>query len=141
MDKGSPRALCLWLSPLEVTTKPLEQFFLNFHQISCVLMVFFFLNSSKYNTERRTMLHKIPYYVKENFISDYQGSLGRLENSVEEEYIVGMKRACYNERIYREGMMSRAKSFGSRTQYQNAQQMKMPSCDSLYKLGIGKVNY
>lgn len=95
----------------------------------------------KYSVERRTLNFKIPYYVKENFVSEYQGSLSRLEHSVEEEYILYMKRSCYNERNYRDAMMARAKSFGSRTQINQAQQLKMPSCDALYKLGVGRVNY
>ncbi|XP_058823812.1 dnaJ homolog subfamily B member 14-like [Topomyia yanbarensis] len=94
-----------------------------------------------YSVERRTLNLKIPYYVKHNFVSEYQGSLSRLEHSVEEEYILYMKRTCYNERNYRDAMMARAKSFGSRTQLNQAQQLKMPSCDALYKLGIGRVNY
>ncbi|XP_039441573.1 dnaJ homolog subfamily B member 14-like [Culex pipiens pallens] len=95
----------------------------------------------KYAVERRTLNFKIPYYVKENFVTEYQGSLSRLEHSVEEEYILYMKRSCYNERNYRDAMMARAKSFGSRTQINQAQQLKMPSCDALYKLGVGRVNY
>ncbi|XP_055644322.1 dnaJ homolog subfamily B member 1-like [Toxorhynchites rutilus septentrionalis] len=95
----------------------------------------------KYAVERRTLNFKIPYFVKDNFLNEYQGSLSRLEHSVEEEYIVYMKRSCYNERNYRDAMMSRAKSFGSRTQLNQAQQLKMPSCDALYKLGIGRVKY
>lgn len=40
--------------------------------------------------------------MKENFGTEYQGSLGRLESAVEEEYIVNMKRACFSEKNYRE---------------------------------------
>lgn len=40
-------------------------------------------------------------FVKDKFESEYQGSLTRLENSVEEEYIATMKQACYSERSYR----------------------------------------
>ncbi|ETN65480.1 DNA-J [Anopheles darlingi] len=97
--------------------------------------------TTKYSVERHTLNHKIPYYVKSNFLNDYQGSLGRLEYSVEEEYLTYMKRACSNERAYRDAMIGRAKSFGSRAQFQQAQQMKMPSCDTLYRLGIGHVQY
>lgn len=32
-----------------------------------------------------------------------------------------------------EAMMSRARSFGSRTQYAQAQALKTPSCDTLYR--------
>lgn len=94
------------------------------------------LNSSKYPVERKTLNHRISYYVKDNFGTEYQGSLGRLESAVEEEYIVNMKRACFSEKNYREAMMSRARSFGSRTQYAQAQALKTPSCDALYKLGV-----
>ncbi|XP_035776772.1 dnaJ homolog subfamily B member 1-like [Anopheles albimanus] len=97
--------------------------------------------TTKYSVERHTLNHKIPYYVKSNFLNDYQGSLARLEYSVEEEYLTYMKRACSNERAYRDAMIGRAKSFGSRAQFQQAQQMKMPSCDTLYRLGIGHVQY
>jgi DnaJ family protein B protein 12 len=92
--------------------------------------------SSKYPVERKTLNHRIPYYVKENFGTEYQGSLGRLESAVEEEYIMNMKRACFSEKNYREAMMSRARSFGSRTQYAQAQALKTPSCDALYRFDI-----
>lgn len=55
---------------------------------------------SKYSTERKTNTYKISYYVKDNFHSEYQGSLGRLEASVEEEYINNLKHACYREKNY-----------------------------------------
>lgn len=44
---------------------------------------------------------KIPYFVKENFHVEYQGSLSRLDVSVEEEYVTNLKHACYRERNYR----------------------------------------
>lgn len=50
--------------------------------------------------ERRTVSLNIPYYVKDNFHSEYQGSLGRLEASVEEEYLTTLKHACFRERNY-----------------------------------------
>ncbi|XP_050070196.1 dnaJ homolog subfamily B member 14-like [Anopheles maculipalpis] len=97
--------------------------------------------TGKFSVERRTLNLKIPYYVKNNFLNEYQGTLGRLEHSVEEEYVTYMKRACSNERTYRDAMIGRAKSFGSRAQYQQAQQLKVPSCDALYRLNIGVVQY
>lgn len=57
---------------------------------------------SKYNVRRQTQHLSVPYYVKENFDSDYQGSFARLENSVEEDYIYTMKQHCFRERNYRE---------------------------------------
>lgn len=61
-------------------------------------------NFSKYPVERKTLNHRIPYYVKENFGSEYQGSMGRLESAVEEEYIMNMKRACFSEKNYRKSL-------------------------------------
>uniref|UniRef100_A0A182Q514 J domain-containing protein n=1 Tax=Anopheles farauti TaxID=69004 RepID=A0A182Q514_9DIPT len=98
-------------------------------------------HTAKFSVERRTLNLKIPYYVKNNFLNEYQGTLSRLEHSVEEEYVTYMKRSCSNERTYRDAMIGRAKSFGSRAQFQQAQQLKMPSCDALYRLGIGVVQY
>uniref|UniRef100_A0A182J1W6 J domain-containing protein n=1 Tax=Anopheles atroparvus TaxID=41427 RepID=A0A182J1W6_ANOAO len=97
--------------------------------------------TNKYSVGRHTLNLKIPYYVKNNFLNEYQGSLGRLEYSVEEEYVSYMRRTCSNERTYRDAMIGRAKSFGSRAQFQQAQQLKMPACDTLHRLGIGKVQY
>ncbi|XP_075167747.1 dnaJ homolog subfamily B member 12 [Haematobia irritans] len=93
-------------------------------------------HSSKFNVRRQTQHLSVPYYVKENFESDYQGSLARLENSVEEDYVYTMKQHCFRERSYREAMMARARSFGSRAQFAQAQGLKMPSCDNLSKIGV-----
>ncbi|CAG4958321.1 unnamed protein product [Colias eurytheme] len=43
--------------------------------------------NAKYPVPRDTVNLKVPYYVKENFHTDYQGSLRRLEMAIEEEYI------------------------------------------------------
>lgn len=55
----------------------------------------------RYPLRRNTVHLNIPYYVKEKFESDYQGSLSRLESSVEEEYVAVMKQICFRERTYR----------------------------------------
>lgn len=44
----------------------------------------------------------MPYYVKDNFHSEYQGSLRRLELSVEEEYLTNLRHNCYREKNYSE---------------------------------------
>ncbi|KAL0280643.1 UNVERIFIED_CONTAM: hypothetical protein PYX00_001871 [Menopon gallinae] len=56
--------------------------------------------SSKFPIQRKTQNLKVPYFVKENFHNEYQGSLRRLELSVEEEYKNNLKSACYKERSY-----------------------------------------
>lgn len=94
--------------------------------------------TSKYPILRKTIHLSIPYYVKEKFESEYQGSLARLENSVEEEYIAVMKQNCYRERSYREVMMARARSFGSESQLEQAKSLKVTSCENLARIGLTK---
>lgn len=53
----------------------------------------------KYTIERRTVATNIPYFVTENF-HEYQGSLGRLEAAVEDEYKTNLRYACNRERNY-----------------------------------------
>ncbi|KAJ6636218.1 DnaJ like subfamily B member 12 [Pseudolycoriella hygida] len=94
--------------------------------------------SARYPVRRNTIHLNIPYFVKDKFENEYQGSLARLENSVEEEYIATMKQACYRERSYREVMMAKARSFGSKAHLDQAQNMKMPSCENLGRIGLNK---
>jgi len=49
---------------------------------------------------RTTQVLKVPYYVKENFHSEYQGSLRRLEISIEEEYVSNLRQNCAREKAY-----------------------------------------
>lgn len=49
---------------------------------------------------RRTYNLQVPYYVKENFHTEYQGSVKRLELSVEEEYVSNLRHQCYREKSY-----------------------------------------
>ncbi|XP_037916343.1 dnaJ homolog subfamily B member 14 isoform X2 [Hermetia illucens] len=56
--------------------------------------------TSKYSVQRRTNNLRVPYYVKDNFHTEYQGSVGRLEASVEEDFINHLKHACSRERNY-----------------------------------------
>lgn len=99
--------------------------------------------------------------MKENFHAEYQGSLGRLETSVEEEHINNLKHSCYREKNYSEccggscatgpdsnvclhlhficvsaedSMMARARNFNDRELHRRAQSMATPACDNLQKL-------
>lgn len=90
--------------------------------------------SQKFSVARKTNQLKIPYYVKENFHSEYQGSVGRLEASVEEEYLNNLKHSCYRERNYKETMLMKARNFGDRDLYYKAQHINTPSCDKLHSL-------
>ncbi|XP_030767737.1 dnaJ homolog subfamily B member 12 [Sitophilus oryzae] len=90
--------------------------------------------SSKYPIMRRTQNLQIPYYVKENFHTEYQGSVKRLELSVEEEYVSNLRHQCYREKSYRDSMIWKARNFGDRDLFDNAQRIKMPSCEKLQEL-------
>ncbi|KAJ8939532.1 hypothetical protein NQ314_011099 [Rhamnusium bicolor] len=82
----------------------------------------------------KTQNLNVPYYVKENFHTEYQGSVRRLELSVEEEYISNLRHACYREKNYRDSMIWKARNFGDRELFQTAQNIKMPSCEQLQNL-------
>ncbi|KAF4533210.1 hypothetical protein B566_EDAN011855 [Ephemera danica] len=88
----------------------------------------------KFSVARKTMNLKVPYYVKESFTTDYQGSLRRLEISVEEEYVTGLRHSCHREKHYRETMLWKARNFGDQQLFQKAQNIRTPSCETLYQL-------
>lgn len=67
-------------------------------EFSVVLVIIIILR--KYPIMRRTQNMQIPYYVKENFHTEYQGSVKRLEMSVEEEYVSNLRHQCYREKSY-----------------------------------------
>lgn len=60
----------------------------------------FFLTYRKYSVARTTQALKVSYFVKENFHSEYQGSLRRLEISIEEEFVSNLRQTCAREKSY-----------------------------------------
>ncbi|XP_065161971.1 dnaJ homolog subfamily B member 12 [Atheta coriaria] len=90
--------------------------------------------SVKYPIVRKTHNLGVEYFVKETFHSDYQGSVRRLEVSIEEEYMTNLRHACYREKNYRDSMIWKAKNFGDRELFMNAQNIKLPSCDRIQEL-------
>ncbi|CAL1675949.1 unnamed protein product [Lasius platythorax] len=91
-------------------------------------------SNSKYSVARTTQGSQITYYVKENFHSEYQGSLRRLEISIEEEYFNNLRQACAREKNYREAMMWKARNFGDHDLFLKAKNLEMPSCKKLQEL-------
>ncbi|KAF2359674.1 protein of unknown function DUF1977 DnaJ-like [Trinorchestia longiramus] len=87
--------------------------------------------NSKYTEQRVTSKLHVSYYVKPDFLREYQGSVRRLEHQVEEDYIAALRNGCYKERNHKENMMWRARSFGDPAMYRRAQDMGTPSCDNL----------
>ncbi|KAK6633962.1 hypothetical protein RUM44_004569 [Polyplax serrata] len=90
--------------------------------------------SNKFSVERATARLKIPYYVKENFHNEYQGSLPRLEQAVEEEHLNHLQNECYKERSYRETIIWKGRNFGDREMYTRGQKLQLPSCIALQKI-------
>ncbi|XP_008546264.1 dnaJ homolog subfamily B member 12 [Microplitis demolitor] len=90
--------------------------------------------NSKYSVQRQTQEMKVPYYVKENFHSEYQGSLRRLEISVEEEYVNNLRHACYREKNYKDSMVWKARNFGDAELFQRAKNLETPSCKRLQEV-------
>ncbi|XP_014277305.1 dnaJ homolog subfamily B member 12 [Halyomorpha halys] len=93
--------------------------------------VYSLTQNSKFPVMKTTMSLKVPYYVKENFASTYQGSIRRLEASVEEEFIANLRNACFREKQYRESLLWRARSYGDEDLFKKAQGMRTPSCETL----------
>jgi len=87
--------------------------------------------TSKYTDQRMTSRLRVSYYVRPDFAQEFQGSVRRLEQQVEEEYVTALRNGCYKERNHRENMLWRARSFGDSAMFRRAQEMTTPSCDTL----------
>lgn len=85
--------------------------------------------TSKYSVPRTTNKLNVNYFVKESFHSDYQGSMYRLELSVEEDYINNLRNLCYREKNHRDTLLWKARSFGDSNLHEQAKNMKMRSCE------------
>ncbi|KAF5294450.1 hypothetical protein FQR65_LT01576 [Abscondita terminalis] len=90
--------------------------------------------TSKYTVPRRTENLGVPYFVRDNFHTEYHGSVRRLEVSIEEDYLTNLRHACYREKNYRDTMLWKARNFGDRDLFQSAQNIKTPSCEKLQNL-------
>ncbi|XP_068221192.1 dnaJ homolog subfamily B member 12 [Palaemon carinicauda] len=90
--------------------------------------------TSKYSVQRSTGGLGVSYYVKPDFSTEYQGSIRRLEQQVEEDYVSTLRNACFKEKNYKENMIWRARSFGDSQMFKRAQELRTPSCDSLQSL-------
>ncbi|XP_012285923.1 dnaJ homolog subfamily B member 12 [Orussus abietinus] len=91
-------------------------------------------SNAKYSVPRTTQGLKVPYYVKENFHSEYQGSLRRLEISVEEEYVNTLRHNCYREKNYKDTILWKARNFRDQDLYEKGKSMETPSCKKLVDL-------
>ncbi|XP_060586087.1 dnaJ homolog subfamily B member 12-like isoform X2 [Ruditapes philippinarum] len=127
-DEGSA-TLLLQLAPilLLVILSLLSSFFVSDP-------VFSLNRTDKYSAQRKTQHLHIPYYVKQDFTSNFAGDLRRIERQVEEEFISNLRQNCWRERSYKENMLWRARNYADAKLYERAQNMETPSCDQLQKI-------
>ncbi|KAF2887219.1 hypothetical protein ILUMI_18954 [Ignelater luminosus] len=90
--------------------------------------------TAKYTVLRETENLRLQYYVKESFNTEHQAAVRRLEAAIEEEYLTSLRHACYREKHYRDSMMWKARGFGDRQMFQQAQEISTPSCEKLQNL-------
>lgn len=107
---------------------------------------------SKYTEQRTTPDMQVVYFVKADFLKNYQGNIHRVEKQVEEEFVNNLRANCFRERSHsksnifypknqskfpsfsEETMMWRARTYGDAVMYEKAHQLRTPSCDKLAEL-------
>lgn len=87
-----------------------------------------------YIIERVTGNLNIKYYVKKEFVKQFSGQIHQVERQVEDEYLESLRGGCYRERVQKENTMQRARYFGDRRMFEEAQKMNTPSCDKYREL-------
>ncbi|XP_064458439.1 dnaJ homolog subfamily B member 14-like [Ornithodoros turicata] len=92
------------------------------------------VKTAKYLYERKTLNLQLPYYVKENFMSEYRNNIYRIEMDVEGDHVANLRSSCYREKNYKESLLWRAKSLRDANLEERAQNYHMPSCDRLAEL-------
>ncbi|KAH1010819.1 hypothetical protein HUJ05_005062 [Dendroctonus ponderosae] len=90
--------------------------------------------NTKYTELRKTNELQIPYYVKPSFHDDYPGSLKRLEQLVQEDFVQSMRLQCTKETKFRETMIWKSKFSNDPESYRKAERLKTPSCSVMDNL-------
>uniref|UniRef100_A0A915HSN5 DUF1977 domain-containing protein n=1 Tax=Romanomermis culicivorax TaxID=13658 RepID=A0A915HSN5_ROMCU len=85
----------------------------------------------KYNQQRQTSELKVTYFVKSDFLKNYENSIRQIDRQVEEEYIDNLRTACFRERNRKDTLLWRAKLYGDSSLYEEAQRMPTQSCARL----------
>ncbi|KAM3181410.1 hypothetical protein ACTXT7_014440 [Hymenolepis weldensis] len=93
--------------------------------------VFSLQRTTKYSVERFTQAHNLPYYVKETFSRDYDGSLRYVESQVLEQHIYALRDKCFKERTQKEALMYRARYTRDPVVFEQAKHYATPSCDRM----------
>uniref|UniRef100_A0A0N5A3D0 J domain-containing protein n=1 Tax=Parastrongyloides trichosuri TaxID=131310 RepID=A0A0N5A3D0_PARTI len=87
-----------------------------------------------YIYERFTRIHKVPYYVKEDFVSQYGSKLTQFESTVEGEYINDLRIKCYKENNEKQSMIWRANALRDSKLRERADKLYMPNCQKLNEI-------
>ncbi len=111
--------------------------------------------NSRYSVRKVTSNLRVPYFVKDTFHKDFQGSLRRyiehlrdvslrlmknghfcfrLEASIEEDYLHSLRQACFREKSNKENLLWQARYSGNNNLLNRAHNYQTPSCDQLEKL-------
>lgn len=94
---------------------------------------------------------QVVYFVKPDFLKNYQGNVQRVEKQVEEEFVNNLRANCFRERshsksgfsflvvsygffVSEETMLWRARTYGDAVMYEKAHSLRTPSCDKLAEL-------
>ncbi|KAJ8284873.1 hypothetical protein COCON_G00037230 [Conger conger] len=91
--------------------------------------------SAGHTHKRLTESLGVPYYVGDQFSTEYDGiNLKNVERSVEDDYISNLRNNCWKEKQQKEGLLYRARYFGDSDLYQSALKMGTPSCSRLSEI-------
>nr|XP_006822895.1 PREDICTED: dnaJ homolog subfamily B member 12-like [Saccoglossus kowalevskii] len=87
-----------------------------------------------FTEERKTFNLEIKYYVKKDFVKEFQGRIREVDRIVEEEHVSNLRNNCWKEQTYRENLFYKAKYFSDRKLYEKAQNLGTPSCEKLREI-------
>lgn len=98
-----------------------------------------FSQTAKYNVQRQTPHHKIPFYVHDGFHKDKSAlKLRNFDSKVESIYIQDRRARCSREQVRKNELMDEAQGwfYTDQRKLSQAEAMPMPNCQELRNLGI-----
>lgn len=98
-----------------------------------------FTRTEKFNIERKTPNHKIPFYVQNSYVEDRsKREVRRFDSKVEEEYVLDLKTKCMRERNVKSDMIEDAHGWFSvdEAKLAKAESLQLPNCAKLQKLNL-----
>lgn len=98
-----------------------------------------FAPSSKYNVQRATPNHKIPFFVSEKLLQETTDrKLLAFDYKVEQAYVQDRRSSCAREQVRRNELIEDAQGwfYTDQQKLHAAQHMEMPNCQRLRDLGL-----